>query len=214
MGNLVHHPKSIPPVTQTPSPEIPVLMNPEPWNADTETATLEEALDIGDVDRVTDHLMQGEMVPGALLRAVQHHHAQMVRVLLAYGASYDEVVEGTTAFRWACQNSLEMATLLVEYGADLKSPDTQGQTPLHWACEAEQYSIIRYLLDFGMQPDQQDAQGDTALIIAARKHHLSAILLLLRRGADPRLVNHQGLSASQMVDEPWLVDLIHSNAQP
>lgn len=60
--------------------------------------------------------------------------------------------------------SVEMATLLVEAGADIHYRGYKGMTPLHWQAGASHYSVLTYLLS--LEPElirDVDATGETAL---------------------------------------------------
>ncbi len=86
-------------------------------------------------------------------------------------------------------DSIEMAKLLVEAGADVKAATTDGATPLHWAHE----EMAEFLISKGADVNAKDSSGLTPLdLVAARDYgdsNAAVIETLLKHGAtvaDPR----------------------------
>ena len=56
---------------------------------------------------------------------------------------------------------MDAATLLVEAGAVLDSPDPSGRSPLWIACARGQVRVVRLLLKAGARPSMRDSRGKT-----------------------------------------------------
>ena len=94
------------------------------------------------------------------------------------------LVDGTTALHWAVRaDDLETADMLIHAGANVKSADRYGITPLSLACSNGNVAMIRKLLDAGANPNSSNPQGDTVLMVAARLGDTEALAALLDRGA-------------------------------
>lgn len=53
----------------------------------------------------------------------------------------------STALHVACRRgATEVATLLIDAGAEINLADSSGKTALHWACSGEHVATVRYLL--------------------------------------------------------------------
>jgi len=111
--------------------------------------------------------LEDSMTP--LHRAMFHENIDAIRLLLEAGAdSNAESGVGDSALRLAIeQNNLEMAALLLRYGADQTIDESGG------FC------------------------GNTVLGLAALKLNLPMIELLLNSGADPEALDTDGLTARE-----------------
>ncbi|KAG2907465.1 hypothetical protein PC119_g17368 [Phytophthora cactorum] len=63
---------------------------------------------------------------------------------------------------------LEMAKLLIEYGADVNAANTATATPLHHAMRRYDFDLVDFLLANGADVNQRNRFGDTPLHQAAR----------------------------------------------
>lgn len=55
---------------------------------------------------------------------------------------------------------------LLQSGADMDCKDSQGWTPLHWACSTGRVEVVQILLDHGAEPNARDNDGGTPLHLA------------------------------------------------
>jgi ankyrin repeat protein len=92
--------------------------------------------------------------------------------------------DGTPALHWTVRvDDLEMASLLIKGGADVKFKDRYEVTPLYLACFNGNAAMIKLLLDAGADPNSADPTGETALMTVATVGDLESVKLLLDRGA-------------------------------
>lgn len=86
-----------------------------------------------------------------------------VRYLLENGASANATdTKGKRALHYANSNTLNIVTLLVEFGAHLDVQDRDGRTPLMVACENVDIPLIKHLLALGANGDIKDNNGKVA----------------------------------------------------
>ena len=128
--------------------------------------------------------------------AVDGGHDEVVRVLLAHGASPIESNKNhLPPIHLACsQGKLKMVELMVQYGgADvITCRDAFGQTPLHSSTLPPSTSVLCYLINIGTQLNVCNNQGHTPLITATLSGNLAAVKLLLKSGADPMVRDLKG----------------------
>ena len=115
----------------------------------------------------------------------------VVQLLLANGADVNARERGSnrTALDHAAAssanqaNSERMTQLLLTAGANPRTTDSQGESPLHQAAVHGNLTAVRRLLDSGA--DTNAAGRDTTpLGTAAAQGHVEVVTLLLSRGAD------------------------------
>eukprot|EP00736_Rhodelphis_marinus_P008691 Rmarinus@m.29581 len=120
--------------------------------------------------------------------AALNGHVDVVRALVQGGVAPVNSTNGLgqTALYIACEhNQPAVALCLVECGANVDSPDVDGQTPLSAAAFAGHVRIIEYLHSRGASVETA-LVGDstcTPLYLAAMRGHLPVVELLLRLGA-------------------------------
>lgn len=133
---------------------------------------------------------------------------------------------GRTALSLACRGRrLEIARLLLKYGANPNARDDSGRTPLFWACsEAEErqdsdrfskavrgirapiptrnsqrvdenFDLVKTLLESGSDLNLADPGGNTAIMEASRLGKEQVVSLLLATGVNLNDRNRAGLSA-------------------
>ena len=91
--------------------------------------------------------------------------------------------------RAAKRGDLEQVESLLESGADPRSPNEEGDTPLHWAFMGNHASsgagVARALLEAGADPDARGSFHATPLHRAAKRGDRDAVHVLLEAGANP-----------------------------
>jgi len=98
--------------------------------------------------------------------------------------------KGQTPLYWACEikspAAVELARLLIQYGADVNAPEDHGFTPLHLAAYIGNADVVRLLLESGAAVNQSNRSHSTPLHLAARNGHAAVVSQLILHGADVR----------------------------
>ncbi len=103
-------------------------------------------------------------------------HLDMVAMLLAHHADVDAAdLIAQTPLSWATggptgiEGNLKIVELLFQYGANLNSRDSAGNTPLHEAVFSGNIPIIEFLICHGARTVATDDFGKTPVQVARRK---------------------------------------------
>jgi len=109
---------------------------------------------------------------------------------------------------------IDIAKLLLMYGADPNILDSGHCTPLHWAAVKGFKDTVQLLLDDKADPNIQDLAKSTALHEAVRKNNLSIVRLLLEKNANPNLADVAGDTAYKLAsDNQQLLDTIIASSK-
>ncbi|XP_064831094.1 putative palmitoyltransferase ZDHHC13 [Oncorhynchus masou masou] len=88
---------------------------------------------------------------------------------------------------------LDRCKELVEAGYDVKQPDKENVSLLHWAAINNRAEVVKYYISKGAAIDQLGGDlNSTPLHWAIRQGHLSMVIQLLRYGADPSMADGEG----------------------
>nr|XP_033783914.1 palmitoyltransferase ZDHHC13 [Geotrypetes seraphini]XP_033783915.1 palmitoyltransferase ZDHHC13 [Geotrypetes seraphini] len=88
---------------------------------------------------------------------------------------------------------LERCKELVEAGYDVRQPDKENVTLLHWAAINNRQELVKYYISKGAIVDQLGGDlNSTPLHWAIRQGHLQMVILLMTYGADPSLIDGEG----------------------
>lgn len=90
----------------------------------------------------------------------------------------------------AMLGEIDSARTQLKQGADPNEKDTDGRTPLHWACQEGHIKIIRLLIESGAKADTADNLGFTPLVIAAGEGNCAGVKELIKAGADANIRVH------------------------
>ncbi|KFV60080.1 Palmitoyltransferase ZDHHC13, partial [Tyto alba] len=91
---------------------------------------------------------------------------------------------------------IERCKELVEAGYDVRQPDKENVTLLHWAAINNRQELVKYYISKGAIVDQLGGDlNSTPLHWAIRQGHLPMVILLLKCGADPSLIDGEGFSS-------------------
>ncbi|XP_051163181.1 ankyrin repeat domain-containing protein 50 [Leptopilina boulardi] len=117
--------------------------------------------------------------------AARHGYSDVVRVLLAAGASADHAdCDGWTALRAAAWGGhTQVVEQLLEHGAKVDCADWDQRTALRAAAWGGHEDIVKALLQHGADVNRTDDEGRTALIAAAYMGHSEIVEHLLDFGA-------------------------------
>jgi ankyrin repeat protein len=131
----------------------------------------------------------------ALRSAVETSVPAIARMLLRRGADpnerYNPPRSERLLHRTVYHDSIDVARVLLEFGADVDPRDDNGLTPLHMAARDGNVEMIRLLLDRGAQIEARNKWKWTPLHFAASQKQLEAARALVERGAD-RLARTSG----------------------
>ncbi len=128
-----------------------------------------------------------------LMWAAAENHADLIKVLLAGGATVDARTNGNfTALMFAVrQDAREAAGLLLAAGADVNLTGPNGQDVLRLAITNRHYSLAATLVDAGARPMTRNKQGTTPLheLVTSRSapRHLDNQFIALGEGESPQL---------------------------
>ena len=110
--------------------------------------------------------------------------------------SVTEYLQDTPSLHRAAEsNSIDVATLLIEQGADIEAKDNGGRTALHIVAERNSLDVATLLIEQGADIEAKDYIGRTALHIVAESNSLDVTSLLIDRGADIEAKNGAGETA-------------------
>ena len=146
-----------------------------------------------------DGEQRGTAGQNGLYIASSHGYTEIVRTLIDRGADLNAVCrdwdEWLLGRNWSIdylqwtplhvasfKGRLEVARVLLEYGANVDHPDNLGRIPLHIASRGPCDDLVRLLLDHGANPSALDSGNETALHHAAYSGELGAVILLLDHG--------------------------------
>lgn len=117
-----------------------------------------------------------------LMRAAEHGHPAMIKLLLDNGAQINRSDSlGKTALIWAAEGGdPDSIDLLIKSGARLEQATKEGITPLMAAARSGQLDAVSHLLAAGAQPDRSDYSGRDPLSWAQESHN-SRVIELIRK---------------------------------
>ncbi|XP_014874577.1 putative palmitoyltransferase ZDHHC13 isoform X1 [Poecilia latipinna] len=88
---------------------------------------------------------------------------------------------------------LERCKELVEAGYDVRQPDKENVSLLHWAAINNRSELVKYYMSKGAIVDQLGGDlNSTPLHWAIRQGHLPMVIQLMRYGADPSITDGEG----------------------
>jgi ankyrin repeat protein len=130
----------------------------------------------------------------ALSSAAREGRIEMLELLLDGGAdpNLGRADRQNAVAAAVIHHQREAVEVLLERGADLRSAQRPGESPLLYAVDV---GIAERLLDGGADVDARDARGGTALMGAVMVGDRAMVDLLLARGADPDATDSAGRTA-------------------
>lgn len=157
----------------------------------TELTPLYVAAGQGDFDLVNDLLDRGAKADEvykhgatALHAAADAGNPQVVKILLEHGANPNArnvSTGGTPLSNAAINGNMDSVNLLLKYGADINLRGNLDRTPVHLACPAGNFEVVKRLVEVGAKTELQDVSGLTPLASALSKSSRERISWLLMK---------------------------------
>lgn len=131
--------------------------------------------------------------------AVSNDDLDEVRDLIAKGADVngrEKESENITPLFLAVENgNVEIAEVLLNFGAKINARDKNKQTPLMRLDDDASAELVRLLIKHGAKINVTDKEGNTPLILAARNAPAEVLRALIDHGADINAQNGEGQTA-------------------
>ena len=150
----------------------------------------------------------------AILYAAYRGNILIVRSLIECAADVNITSKkGLNVLHMAAQGNNPNIIIFfkVKYNISVLSKDSQGNTPLHWACYNSSEEAINFLLSFMDDINVQNNEGKTPLHIAVFTEKPSLIKKLIKRGADINIKDKEGKTPLDLAIELTGVDSRVSN---
>jgi ankyrin repeat protein len=110
---------------------------------------------------------------------------------------------------WAIEGGhADVVSLLIEHGADVRTPSKGGFTPLMFAARSGDLDSARLLLDAGANVDAGTRDAGPPLAVAAASGHETLAIFLLERGANPNAADKNGITALHNAAQRGLTSLV------
>jgi ankyrin repeat protein len=122
----------------------------------------------------------------ALMLAIGEGHDSTVRLLIANGANVNQKCKahknGTPLHHACAWNRLEIAKILISYGADINAVDSAGRTPLYFAVMYGAKQIIKLLINHKaiVDLDKRDSEENKTILDLALDVKNDSIIDLLK----------------------------------
>ncbi len=119
-----------------------------------------------------------------------------------------------------------IASVLIEFGAHIRSKDNYGVTALHWqsflfhsrAANYGKGATVLLLIQKGRlvaeDLNQRDLFGSTPLHFAAVRNRVEALKVLLDSGADPMVTNNDGRKPSDLTTDDLIRKMLMGKDNP
>jgi ankyrin repeat protein len=128
-----------------------------------------------------------------LLEAIENGNLEAAQTALKNGADPNESERSTPARQKflmivAGEGKLDLAKLLVKYGADVNAVDVDGNTALMNAASFGNLDIVKFLVEHGANVNAAATvagfTGYTALIYASERGQVNVVKYLIKHGAN------------------------------
>lgn len=120
----------------------------------------------------------------------------MIPVMLV--GEEEDFIKSDDIFFYIAENKLDKVIEFIDKGTDVNKPDSEGLTPLHWACDRGELPIVEYLVKNNANLEVEDPEeGSTPLHYAITSESYDCAEYLIRHGAD---INHQNKEGETPMD--------------
>mmetsp|Transcript_175864 Transcript_175864/g.563848 ORF Transcript_175864/g.563848 Transcript_175864/m.563848 type:complete len:262 (-) Transcript_175864:328-1113(-) len=122
-------------------------------------------------------------VPEIVRRSERGDVAGVLELLRAGAGPSMQDDFGIAALHGAAKKGhVEVAQLLVDWGADVHAKQRWGETPLHYACKYGRTAVVSLLLAHGADAEAGCAKGQTPADVAQKRHHYGVLSVLSAKG--------------------------------
>ena len=177
--------------------------------ANDEDSKHDVGMDVGTIEVSVDIPMEvGQIAEGGVMvveyttelnKAVANDDVEKVRELIVQGHNVngkDEGYDKITPLFIAVENgNVEIARMLLEFGAKINQRDSERQTPLMRLDDDSNTEMVGLLLQYGAKIDAEDKEGNTALILAAEYGNAEVVAALLKGDPEVNVANEEGQTA-------------------
>ena len=140
---------------------------------------------------------------------IKGSRADYIRILISEGANVNVVDDDWTPLRHTCwDGDLEIATLLIEAGANVNAENKHGWTPLSAACTVGDLEMVTLLIEAGADVNAKNMNGNTPLHVACSEGRLEIATLLIEEGADVNAKNKRGNTPLRESGIPKIIKLL------
>lgn len=106
------------------------------------------------------------------------------------------------------QGDVSAVRALIKAGADVRAPEGDGATALHWAAYRDSIELTRMLLDAGASAGAANDLGVTPLHLAAANGNAALLRLLLDKRVDPNAAAESGVTPLMEAARSGSVDTV------
>ncbi|KAF3022633.1 hypothetical protein E8E14_013938 [Neopestalotiopsis sp. 37M] len=178
---------------------------------DNNWSALDWAAELG-FEEITDFIIQNPIfssyasddLADAISAAIVGGQSHIVRQILRTGsiADIESATRGAPLVEACNLANGEIATIMIESGADVNRPDEHGETPLSAACQNELEDVVLLLLERGCDVKTVDKFGSSPLLHAVRAMATPIVRLLIDADADVNRQDCYGVTALLAACEP------------
>jgi ankyrin repeat protein len=114
--------------------------------------------------------------------AIKEGHFEAAKFILEQKAGTEEGGQyGWTPLMWASlAGKIEIAKLLVQYGANVNACDKYNESCIHLAIRNLHTSMVEFLIESGAEPNRKGDEQDSPFLCAVNKGDYNTCKLLLQ----------------------------------
>jgi ankyrin repeat protein len=133
--------------------------------------------------------------PAAAAIAIKNGQVDKIKEILSEGDGLTEPQRNDLLSKAAMAGQVEIMEVLIKAGADAKSTDKRGRTPLMAAVQSHKPEAVRYLIEQGADVNARDSLQGTALLRAAGSFgDVESVQVLLSAGAEVNIKDKSGMT--------------------
>lgn len=139
-----------------------------------------------------------EDLKNRLITAINNNDQQTAMRLINVGISRDTspfINEAGPLICAVARNRQQIAEYLVEKGANINAPDSEGYSAFFCACSMEKLAWMEWLRQNGADINQQNHLGETPLMQSVYSDHQSVFDYLVKAGAKLDIKENNGYTA-------------------